>query len=153
MVILLPNQEDGLNSLELQANEPNLKQLLAALDSRAPRRVRLHLPRFKLETGYDLVPPFQQMGIAEAFKMTVADFRGMGRPKGKLRIAQIKHKAFVEVNEEGTKAPAVTSVDMVTRSIMEQPEDFRVDHPLLFLIRDHASVTILFTGRIVDPGM
>jgi len=153
MVILLPNQVDGLNALEEQANEPNLKQWLAALDSRAPRKVRVHLPRFKLETGYDLVPPFQQMGIAEAFKMPVADFRGMGWPKGKLRISQIKHKAFVEVNEEGTEAAAVTAVEMVTKSIMEQPEAFRVDQPFLFLIRDHATGTILFMGRIVDPGI
>ena len=152
MVILLPNQVDGLNSLEQAANEPNLKQWLAALDSRHPRKVRLYLPRFKLETGYDLVPPFQKMGIAEAFKMPVADFTGMGWPKGKLRISQIKHKAFVEVNEEGTEAAAVTAVEMVTKSIMEHPEEFRVDHPFLFLIRDHASGTILFMGRMVDPG-
>ncbi|WP_054030334.1 serpin family protein [Desulfatitalea tepidiphila] len=152
MVILLPNQVDGLNSLEEQATEPNLKQWLAALDSRQPRKVRLYLPRFNLETSYDLVPPFQRMGIAEAFQMPVADFRGMGWPKGKLRIAQIKHKAFVEVNEEGTEAAAVTAVEMVTKSIMEHPEEFRVDHPFLFLIRDHASGTILFMGRMVDPG-
>lgn len=151
MVILLPDHVDGLSTLEQEVNEPNLQQWLAALDGQSPRKVRLYLPRFKLETDYDLVPTLKQMGIAEAFKMPVADFRGMGWPKGKLRIAQIKHKAFVEVNEEGTEAAAVTAVEMVTKSIMEQPEVFRVDRPFLFLIRDHASGTILFMGRMVDP--
>jgi serpin B len=151
MVILLPNHVDGLSALEQKVDEPNLQQWLAALDGQTPRKVMLYLPRFKLETGYDLVPPLKQMGIAEAFKMPVADFRGMGWPKGKLRISQIKHKAFVEVNEEGTEAAAVTAVEMVTKSIMEHPEAFRVDRPFLFLIRDHASGTILFMGRMVDP--
>lgn len=151
LVILLPNQVDGLTALEQKVDEPNLQQWLAALDGQTPRKVMLYLPGFKLETNYDLVPPLKQMGIAEAFQMPVADFRGMGWPKGKLRISQIKHKAFIEVNEEGTEAAAVTAVEMVTKVIMEHPEAFRVDRPFLFLIRDHASGTILFMGRMVDP--
>ena len=68
-----------------------------------------------METSYDLVGPCKNMGMDDAFKGGVADFRGMGWPIGELWISQIKHKAFVEVNEEGTEAAAATAVVMPGR--------------------------------------
>lgn len=150
MVILLPRVADGLPALERQLNPQTLKGWLAKLDPQRPREIELFLPKFKVESGYDLVPPFRKMGMTDAFSMSKADFTGMGWQKGKLFIGQIKHKAVVEVNEEGTEAAAATAVEMVTKSMPYYPV-FRADHPFLYLIRDNRSGVILFMGRLADP--
>ena len=150
MIILLPQTVDGLVLMEKQLTTQNLKEWLAKLNRQRVQTVDLFLPKFKLETNYDLVSPFKNMGMKDAFKMNVADFSGMGWPKGKLWISQIKHKAFVEVNEEGTEAAAATAVEMALKSI---PNDvvFSADHPFLFIIRDNQSGSIVFMGRMVNP--
>ena len=81
-----------------------------------------------------------------------ADFSGMDGTND-LFISALIHKAFVEVNEEGTEAAAATAVVMETKGIHipEEPVVFRADHPFLFLIRDNRTGSILFLGRIVDP--
>lgn len=151
MVVLLPKAVDGLAALEKQITTPNLKKWLAKLDEQPAQKVDLYLPKFKLETSYNLVPPTKKMGMKDAFMPGEADFRGMGWPKGSLYIAQIKHKAFVEVNEEGTEAAAATAVEMATKSVRHYPV-FRADHPFLFMIRDNQSGSILFMGRMVNPS-
>lgn len=152
MVILLPRPSAGLAALEKQLTPHVLNGWLAKLDKERVQKVKLYLPKFKLETGYDLKNPFQKMGMNDAFQENIADFRGMGfLRKGDVWIGQIKHKAFVEVNEEGTEAAAATAVEMVTKSVQYDPI-FRADHPFLFIIRDNASGSILFLGRMVDPG-
>jgi len=150
MVVLLPRTENGLAALERQLTDQSLTGWLAKLDAQPNQKIELFLPRFKLETKYDLVPPFTMMGMKEAFHLSKADFRGMGWPKGRLFISQIKHKAFVEVNEEGTEAAAATAVEMATKSFRQYPV-FRADHPFICLIRDNESGSILFMGRIVNP--
>jgi len=150
MVVLLPRTVDGLAALERQLTDQSLSGWLAKLDEQPVQKIDLFLPRFKLETGYDLVAPFMGMGMKEAFDLSTADFRGMGWPKGRLFISQIKHKAFVEVNEEGTEAAAATAVEMSTKSFRQYPV-FRADHPFFCLIRDNESGSILFMGRIVNP--
>lgn len=149
LIILLPDVKAGLVSLEKQLDTESLQRWLAELDNQRIQQVDLYLPKFKLETGYDLVPPFKRMGIKDAFTGR-ADFRGMGWPLGDLWIAQIKHKAFVDVNEEGTEAAAATAVEMVTKSV-GFPREFRADHPFVFIIRDNRTGAILFMGRLVEP--
>ncbi len=151
MVVLLPRQVDGLGALEAKMTAQSLNHWLSALDGQRPQKVLLYLPRFKLETSYDLAAPLKKMGVRDAFDMDRADFRGMGWPKGKLYISQVKHKAVVEVNEEGTEAAAATAVEMATKSMPAPPEVFRADHPFLFLIRHDATGTLLFMGRMVNP--
>ncbi|MRR54877.1 MAG: serpin family protein [Deltaproteobacteria bacterium] len=150
MVVLLPRTKDGLAGLEKQLSNENLTGWLAKLDRQPVQKIELFLPRFKLETSYDLVSPFTRLGMKDAFSLSKADFRGMGWPKGRLFISQIKHKAFVEVNEEGTEAAAATAVEMATKSFRQDPV-YRADHPFLCLIRDNESGSILFMGRIVNP--
>jgi serpin B len=151
MVILLPKANDGLPGLEKNLTTAILKGWLTELDARSPRKLVLVIPKFKLETKYDLVEPFASLGMPEAFQVGKADFSGMGWPKGDLWIEQIKHRAFVDVTEEGTEAAAATAVEMATKS-MEFTPVFRADHPFFFLIRDNASGVILFLGRMIDPG-
>jgi len=151
MVVLLPNTANGLPAVEKRLNIQNLKEWLSKLDGQSVQEIDLYLPNFKLETGYDLVSPFKRMGIKDAFKDKVADFRGMGARVGEIHISQIKHKAYVEVNEEGTEAAAATAVEMATKAVLYNPV-FRADHPFFFIIRDNRTGAILFMGRLVDPA-
>ncbi len=150
MVVILPQKADGLASLEKDLSPEKLNELLAEIDSASPQKTILFLPKFKFETGYNLVPACAALGMKDAFAGTAADFSGMGWPKGKLWISQIKHKAFVEVNEEGTEAAAATAVEMATKSISMDPI-FRADHPFIFIIRENSTGSILFMGRTADP--
>jgi len=151
MVVVLPQQVDGLAGLEKELSVEKLDAWLAELDSVSEQDVMLYLPKFKLETGYDLVPACTALGMKDAFAPAAADFTGMGWPKGKLWISQIKHKAFVEVNEEGTEAAAATAVEMATKSISMDPV-FKADHPFIFMIRDNSTGSLLFMGRIANPA-
>ncbi len=151
MVVLLPKTVDGLAGLEDALYAEDLKGWLANLDKQKNQKVWVYLPKFKLETQYDLGGPFQKMGMKDAFS-PAADFSGMGWKKGDLWIGQIKHKAFVEVNEEGTEAAAATAVEMVTKSAPPRELVFRADHPFMFLIRDNETGTILFIGRVANPA-
>lgn len=149
MVILLPKDIHGLAALERQFTIQNLKEWFEKLDKQSTQLVKLYLPKFKLETTYDLLPPLQRMGIQDAFGVT-ADFSGMGWKKGELWISQVKHKAFVEVNEEGTEAAAATAVEMATKSVDLTPV-FRASHPFALIIRDNKNDSVLFMGRMVNP--
>lgn len=150
MVVVLPNSVDGLSALEKQLTAGNLKSWLGKLDREEPRAIEIFLPKFRLAAGYDLLAPLRAMGVNDAFRPKEADFSGMGWRKGRLWIGQIKHKAFVDVNEEGAEAAAATSVEMITKIMLEEPV-FKADHPFLFMIRDNRSGSILFMGRVADP--
>jgi serpin B len=151
MVVLLPKTVDGLAGLEDALYAEDLKGWLTRLDKQRGQKVSVYLPKFKLETKYSLGEPFQKMGMKDAFS-PAADFSGMGWKKGDLWIGQIRHRAFVEVNEEGTEAAAATAVEMVTKAAPGRDPVFRADHPFMFLIRDNATGTILFIGRVANPA-
>jgi serpin B len=68
-----------------------------------------------------------------------------------LFLSAVIHKAFVDVNEEGTEAAAATAVEAKSEESIEGPAVFRADHPYVFLIRDNRTCTILFLGRLVNP--
>ena len=69
----------------------------------------------------------------------------------RLNISEVVHKAFVEINEEGTEAAAATAVG-IRATAFRPPESFRADRPFVYLIRDHETGVILFMGRILDPS-
>jgi len=148
MIVLLPRQVEGLGTLERQLTAKGLQRWLSQLDGSRARGYELFLPRLRMATEYDLAPACEALGMKDAFVREKADFRGMGWPKGNLWIAQIKHKACVEVNEEGTEAAGVTDTGM--DGTPHYPV-FRADHPFLFLVRDAATGSILFMGRVSDP--
>ncbi len=138
MLILLPNESDkppvfNLDDLaELQFNK---------------MKVMVQLPKFKLESTFELGQTLAALGMPLAFSEQ-ADFSGMAGTKD-LYISDVVHKAFVEVNEEGTEAAAATAVGMRTTSM---PPQFIANHPFLFLIRENKTGTILFIGRVADPS-
>jgi len=145
MLVLLPNEKDGLPELEESLSFENLKQWNEQL---IPNEIRVFMPKFKLETEYDLRDPLHDMGIKAAFDPFDADFRGIA---GDLYIAFAIHKAFVDVNEEGTEAAAATAIGVGTTSVKPPVPVFKADHPYVFLIQDDSSGNVLFIGRVVDP--
>jgi serpin B len=110
--------------------------------------VNVHLPKFKVSWGtFELNEPLQALGMRKAFGP--ADFSGMDGTKT-LFIGLVLHKAFVEVNEEGTEAAAATAVVMKRNG--GRRYTFRADRPFLFFIRDKVTGSILFLGRVLDPS-
>jgi serpin B len=156
MVVIAPRKHDGLPKLEAGLTGEKLSAWLSKLQRRA---VVLSLPKFKLETEYGLHDTLKDMGMKLAFDRRQADFSGMSasrNPDDQLFISKVLHKAFVEVNEKGAEAAAATAVIMVPKSAAKETQpfipEFRADRPFLFLIRDRESGTILFLGRVTQPG-
>ena len=156
MVVLAPQSPDGLAALEAKLTPEKLAAWVTGL---AKRKVHVVLPKFRLETNYRMKPTLKAMGMVSAFAPggpKGADFSGMNvsrRPD--LYISAVIHKAFVDVNEEGTEAAAATAVVMTLKSARFRAPfvpTFKADRPFLFLIRDTRSGTILFLGRVTNPA-
>lgn len=148
MLVILPKGTD-LASVEHSVDTTDLSSLRNSL---APGRVDVYFPKFRLETTYDLPDTLAAMGMPTAFSDS-ADFSGMDGTRS-LSISDVIHKAYIDVNEEGTEAAAATgAVISLTAFLPEEPVPvFRADHPFLFLIIDDETGNILFMGRLVNPN-
>src|SRR5690606_34563694 len=113
------------------------------------RQTRLSLPKFKFSYENQLNDELVRLGMGLAFSDR-ADFTGI-EENGGLTISEVKHKTFIEVNEEGTEAAAVTSVGIEVTSM---PQYYRLnfDRPFLFFIRENSSGLIMFAGQVNNPG-
>ncbi|MFQ5639825.1 MAG: serpin family protein [bacterium] len=149
MTILLPKSEVELDSLIAEFNPENWQGWLSGFSERA---VALSLPKLKLEYEKALNDVLKALGMAVAFHPKQADFSRMYTGPKDLYISEVKHKTFVEVNEEGTEAAAVTSVEVTTTSAGPKGIRMHVDHPFVLVIRENHSGTILFMGKIVEPN-
>ncbi|WP_160167288.1 serpin family protein [Rhodopirellula sp. SWK7] len=152
MILLLPRSHDGLQELCERLTADRISDWVSGLDE---RRTNVLIPRFRLETSYELTSPLRQMGMPIAFS-DAADFSGMtsGNANG-VKIGSVVHKSFVEVNEEGTEAAAATGMTFQLHSGHAHSSftpTFNADHPFLFLIRDSKSGMILFVGRVEHPS-
>ena len=150
MVALLPMKTDGLDKLEEQLSTASLDKWLGEART---RDVTVFFPKFRTTAEFQLAGELKAMGMPSAFDASSADFSGIDG-KRDLLISAVLHKAFVDVNEEGTEAAAATGV-VVRPMAMRRPDPpviFRADHPFVFMIRDNRSGTILFLGRIIDPS-
>jgi serpin B len=148
MVILLPSQVDGLGQLEQQLSPAFLSNVVGQM---RPQPVEIFLPRFTLESTFDLTHTLAAMGMPDAFTPGVADFSGIDGNTD-LFVTFVLHKAWGQVNEAGTQAAAATVVG-VGRGYSGGPPPpvFRADHPFLFLIRDTQTGSVLFLGRLTNP--
>jgi serpin B len=156
MLVLIPDELGGLESLESRLDAGKLEGLVAGLKG---EHVWLSLPKFEvrpamsLSLGEDLIA----LGMPLAFDGGKADFTGMANPARaaeRLAIAKVFHKGFVKVDEKGTEAAAASAVMMAETSAIaggEPPLRIQVDRPFLFLIRDNAAGLVLFLGRVTDP--
>jgi serine protease inhibitor len=106
-----------------------------------------------VEYEIELNDALKALGMGIAFDPNRADFSGIVQGSVKAFISRVKHKTFAEVNEEGTEAAAVTSVEMRATSAMRPAKTFRmiVDHPVVCAIRDNKTGTLRFMGSITEP--
>ena len=143
MTIVLPQQSVSVDSVVAGLTLDDWNVWIARLDTAF---TELYLPRFKLENNLTLNAPLGSLGMGIAFS-DMADFSRMTSGGG-VKISEVKHRTYVDVNEEGTTAAAVTSVGIVPTSV---PTPLVVNRPFLFALREKLSGTILFMGVIRHP--
>ena len=145
MFIILPKKIDSFDSVEQKVIKNNLP--ITALRA---QEVGVYLPKFKITCGtINLKDTLKAMGMKDAFSDS-SDFSGMNGRRD-LYISQVFHKAFVEINEEGTEAAASTAVVIKLKSVSLPTPVFRADRPFIFMIKDNASQSILFIGKVCNP--
>ena len=142
MDVIIP--PDGLSADEfvIGLDSESLSRLSSGLQT---DEIRLMLPSFKAEYDVSLNAALQRLGMKEAFTSS-ADFSDMS--KEPLMISEVRQKTFIEVNEEGSEAAAITSIGIMRTSLAPEPFEFKVDRPFVFLIRERNSGTILFMGLV-----
>ena len=143
MAVFLPKPSVDIDSLAVQFIEENW---LVWTDSFFEKEMILHLPRFKIEYEAGLNDALKAMGMEIAFIPSEADFTNM-TPLRPVWIDSVKHKTFVEVNEEGTEAAGVT----VVVPVFGGPRLLRFDRPFIFVIWEKETKTILFLGKVMEP--
>lgn len=152
MYIFLPDENSSLAEFQHGLNAANWNQWMSQF---ARTEGDIALPRFKLEYDVNLNATLKALGMRIAFDPQKANFGKMFpiTAAQNVFISKVKHKTFVDVNEEGTEAAAVTSVEVGITTVREEPRHFRlvVDRPFFFAIRDNQTGTILFMGSIIDP--
>lgn len=145
MVLVLP-AKGQLETFEASLTGELLSEITGGLFT---HEVEMTLPRFKLAAQLDLVGRLEELGMVDAFT-DAADFSGIDGTRD-LRVGAVVHEAFVDVSEAGTEAAAATAVELETRSTVP-PAEIHFDRPYLFFVRDIATGTILFLGRVEDPS-
>ena len=151
MYIFLPDGESDLNSFLENLNAENWENWMSRFHG---QDVSLVMPKFKLEYERNLNDTLKALGMDIAFAPNLADFSRMAPLETlgvNLYIGEVLHKTFVEVNEEGTEAAAVTSVGVRATSVPPPPIPFTIDRPFFFAIRDNETKTVLFMGIVVEP--
>jgi serpin B len=145
MYVVLPAAGMGVDQMIPYINETLYDQAMGMM---APVKVKLTMPKFKLETSLVLNKSLQEMGIRTAFT-SAADFKGIAE-MGSLTLDQVKQKCYIEVTEKGTEAAAVTSVGVrLTSARPETMVSMNVDRPYLFFISDRTDGNILFAGKVM----
>jgi len=147
MFILLPEQGSNLSQLEDKLTSADLVNVEEKFSMR-PSKVKLWLPRFKLDERLSLAKMLERMGMRDVFTGD-ADLSGIDGTMD-LFVSKVVHQAVVEVNEEGTEAAAATAVISMTKS-RPLVFNFRADRPFLFFIQHKATKSIVFLGRLVKP--
>jgi len=146
VILPAPGQFDALQA-DLGAGRLNV-----AADSLSSREVQVWLPKFHFEYALALNPNLAALGMTDAFDPNKADFSGMDGQRD-LYIGSVLHKAYVAVDEQGTEAAAASAVGMQSLAMpVASPVEFKADRPFFFLIRDNPTGTVLFLGRVIDPG-
>jgi serine protease inhibitor len=146
MYVFLPDADSDLQAFYDGLDAAEWQQRIGRLE---PRDIEFTMPRFTLEYEKQLAPVLAGLGMRDAFSARSADF-GLMRPERDIYISEVLQKSFVQVNETGTEAAAVTSVRVRVVSAPSHPI-VTVDRPFFFAIRDDRTGTVLFQGQITSP--
>jgi serpin B len=149
MVVLPPDAAGSLEALEKELSPETFARWREGLKSRS---VQVYLPKFQIVWGSrSILGPLKDLGLKRVFTHE-ADLSGISGDKG-FFLSDVVHKAFVEVNEEGTEAAAATGgMVRATALPLDPPPVFLADHPFLFMIIHRESENIVFMGRVSDPS-
>ena len=150
MMFILPNAKDGLDTLESKLKPELVIKKYEALTKSREEKVDIFIPKFKFSVTSNLKTSLMHLGIVDLF-LPSSDLSGMSSANS-LFVSDVLHKAYVEVDEEGTEASAVTIINIALRS-RQMIRAFKADHPFLFLIVDNTSRLVLFSGRVCSPIM
>ncbi|BFZ17330.1 hypothetical protein BsWGS_20368 [Bradybaena similaris] len=151
MVIILPDEDFGLEQLVETLTPEKLNSVIKDV-SLNKELIQLQLPKFEITSSYMLKQALTSLGMVDAFRKQTADFSGITGQRD-LVLSEVAHKAFVQVNEEGTEAAAATGAVYMCCCISAHGFVVKVDHPFLFLISDHrADGSILFLGQVDNPS-
>ncbi|HMO41281.1 MAG TPA: serpin family protein, partial [Saprospiraceae bacterium] len=145
MTILLPNEGYSMDALVASLSATNWRVWLDNL-SDSPR-MTFRMPKFKMEYEQLLNRALTDMGMGIAFAPQQANFTNIAKDED-LHISAVRHKAFVEIDEKGTEAAAVTSIEFETTSL---PPEIIVNRPFVFVIRDNKTNSVLFIGKMMQP--
>ncbi|XP_064543933.1 serine protease inhibitor 42Dd [Drosophila montana] len=143
MLVLLPQEREGLKSLAEKLKSVNLVDLAAKL---AVEEVHVKFPKFKADYSIELADKLQQLGITKMFNEG-AEFNNLLESPEGIFVSKVVHKATIEVNEEGTEAAAATGIIMMTR-MMLMPLQFQADRPFFYVIWNKRN--IVFAGAFVN---
>lgn len=144
MTMILPTA-GSIDAFEGALTADGLQNILGGIQS---YDVSLSMPKFHIESSFDVGSSLTKLGMVDAFT-DAADFSGISK-QSQLSISAVLHKAFIEVDEAGTEAAAATAVVLGDTALPEHAE-IHLDHPFLVLIRDKPTGSILFFGRVADP--
>jgi serpin B len=149
MIVLLPKRVDGLPDLEKTLTATKLAAWLSHANE---QKVDVSLPRFRLTGEFGLNVPLTALGMRKVFRSGEADLGGMDGGQESLFVSAVVHKAFVEVDAQGTEAAAATGAIIGTLSAAPPATvAFRADHPFVFAMCDMQTGLMLFLGRMVQP--
>ncbi len=146
MTIVMPDDPRGIGELVESLTRERWTAIVGGLQVGS---FEVYMPKFKMEYEITLNDALVAMGMGIAFNPYEADFSGIGRGPRPLYISEVKHKTYVDVNEEGTEAAAVTGIGVRVTSV---PPRISVDRPFVFAIRERASRAVLFLGVMMEPG-
>ncbi len=147
MVILLPQT----GQFEAFENTLDGKQVADIIRGIGHQQVALTMPKFTYESKFMMKKTLSDMGMSDAFLGGIADFSGINGERS-LFIDEVIHQSFVDVDEAGTEAAAATAVIIAESAAPAEPKQVTIDRPFIFLIRDIETGTILFVGRVLNPG-
>ncbi|XP_048394646.1 antithrombin-III [Stegostoma tigrinum] len=149
MVLILPLADGTLSNVENHLTHEKIVEWLRQLN---PLDVDLSLPRFRVEDSFSLTEKLKHLGLNDVFSPERANLPGLIEGiHDNVYVSDAFHKAFLEVNEEGSEAAAASMVMVMGRSLRPSLEIFNANRPFLLLIREVAINAIIFMGRISNP--
>ena len=147
MMIILPKSYRRMKCLERKLKNDYYNNYT---QKRERKRIILSIPKFDMESDYELNETLQSMGIKDAFNSS-ADFTGITESE-RLYISNVIHKAKIIVDEEGTEAAAATAVIMRKTSVMLESVEFKANRPFIYILRNNETNCIYFMGKVVNPN-
>ncbi len=152
MTVVMPPAGTSIDQFASTLTQEQWNTIINKLDS---AKVDLYMPKFELKYSKSLIDELKALGMGIVFDPLRADLTHISRIGG-LYVSNVLHKTYIDVNEDGTEAAAVTLIGFVT--MVQNPNEpvikvMRIDHPFIFAIREHQTGTILFIGKIVNPNL